>query len=124
MWTLEIYIAWKALGKNKISIISTNDHLNIYTFHDIFYNDYSHQFFVPVGDGIHRLHLLIQDVAGNLVNVNYMFITEDSAEIISGQILAEKPKIVLFLGTIWGRSRKYWTCYCCINRSKCTQRPQ
>lgn len=32
------------------------------------------------------------------------FITEDAAEAISNQILAEKPKIVLFLGTIWGRS--------------------
>lgn len=32
------------------------------------------------------------------------FITEDAAEAVSGEILKEKPKIVLFLGTIFGRS--------------------
>jgi electron transfer flavoprotein alpha subunit len=32
------------------------------------------------------------------------FITEDAAQVIAEQILAGKPKIVLFLGTIWGRS--------------------
>lgn len=32
------------------------------------------------------------------------FITEDSVEVISEQILVEKPKIVLLLGTIFGRS--------------------
>ncbi len=32
------------------------------------------------------------------------FITEDSADAISAHILEEKPKIVLFLGTIFGRS--------------------
>ncbi|MFP4564478.1 MAG: FAD-binding protein [Spirochaetia bacterium] len=32
------------------------------------------------------------------------FITEDAADAVSQQILAEKPKIVLFLGTIFGRS--------------------
>jgi electron transfer flavoprotein alpha subunit/NAD-dependent dihydropyrimidine dehydrogenase PreA subunit len=47
--------------------------------------------------GVRNIKVLLDE------NYNH-FITEDAADVISKQIRAHNPKIVLFLGTIWGRS--------------------